>query len=123
MTAPIYYKATYRGKHHTLHTKGWSLLLGRSQTFMYARLSDAEVLKHDNPMQYAVDVSEEMFKTKTRKYKERTQVVRKSPKKAIKNNKEAMFSARIKEHIDNFLYPGNCMLMEKREHVCLNIEK
>ena len=113
-----YHTARYEGVEHTLHTKGWRMLIGKSQTFVYNRLKVADETNQENPMQFVVDEHMKMLEGAKPKYKRERAASRMPSIDATRMKKEERVKQSITYLVDDFLYPLKAKQTEKREHVC-----
>ena len=113
-----YHTARYKGVEHTLHTKGWRMLIGKSQTFVYNRLKLADETNQVNPMQFVVDEHMKMLEGAKPKYKRERAASRMPARDSMRASKEAKFIEANIHLVDNFLYPLKAKQTEKREHIC-----
>ena len=115
-TEPRIYTAIYKEKQHTLSTKSFGKLIGRSVSFLSARMSKAECEGIEQTMQYAIDESERIISEGKVKIVDRSPA-RISSGDSIRMKKEARFKLGIKSISDRFLYPIGVEVISKREHV------
>ena len=109
MTAPIFFTATFKGTEYTLNIKQWCILLGRSQTFFYSRMAEAEKKKVPNVMQFIIDQSEYLRAAEKVKPVKvvRSKQKRMSNQDSVKAKKQYRFNESIKCLIFRFIYPEN----------------
>jgi len=112
-----YHTARYKGQEHTLHTKGWRMLIGKSQTFVYNRLKVADETNQENPMQFVVDEHMKMLEGAKPKYKRERAASRMPSIDSTRMKKEERFKESITYLVDNFLYPVSVKQQIRREHV------
>ena len=111
---PKLHTAVFNGKKHTLTTRLFSKIIGRSVSFVSERMLKAEAEGIESPMQYAINESERLIKAGKVKILNRSPA-RISPADSIRMKKEARFKAGIQSITDKFLYPVGVQVIGKRE--------
>ena len=115
MIEPKLFTATFDGKEHTLSAKDFSKLIGRSLSFVSARMMSARSEGIDEVMQYAVDESLRLLAAGKVKIVDRS-TSRMSPVDSKRMKKEERFKDGIKSVMDRFLYPSSVEVIGKREY-------
>jgi hypothetical protein len=119
MTKATTHTAVYRGKTYTLTTRGFCKIMGRSQTFVEARLNEGKT--KENPMQYAIDDHEHKLKnSKNSVPVKKKAFVRITPAEKKISNRQDAFAKTIRKYIDGFLYPKNAEMTLRREYEVSN---
>ena len=117
-TEPRIYTAVFKDKEYTLSMKSFGKLIGRSVSFISARMSKAEVDGIKQTMQYAVDESERLISEGKVKIVDRSPA-RMSSGDSIRMKKEARFKLGIQSISDRFLYPvGVDVILKRERHLC-----
>ena len=114
MIEPRLFTAKFEGKQHTLSTRDFSKLIGRSVSFVSARMISARAEGIENQMQYAIDESERLLAAGKVKIIDRS-TSRMSPVDSKRMKKEERFKDGIKSIMDSFLYPVGVEVILKRE--------
>ena len=115
-TEPRIYTAVFKNKEYTLSMKSFGKLIGRSVSFLSARMSKAEAEGIEQKMQYAIDESERIISEGKVKIVDRSPA-RMSSGDSIRMKKEARFKLGIQAMTNRFLYPVDVEIVIKREHV------
>ena len=112
MNSPRIYTATYNGTEYTNTVKFFANLICTSETYVRSRIKIAFEEGHKRPMEYAIDDYVANVENKgNRSIPARTQ-----PSEKLRCSNQALFAKNNKELVNNFLYPRNTKLNEKREY-------
>ena len=114
MIEPKLFTATFDGKQHTLSTRDFSKLIGRSVSFVSACMMSARSEGINDVMQYAIDESARLLAAGKVKIVY-ISTSRMSPVDSKRMKKEERFKDGIKSIMDSFLYPVGVEVILKRE--------